>query len=70
VSEHYGTPQDIEWAIADPGTGGLGIVLLQSRPETVWSGRPARPLAAPTPRAYDHVLTRLGVPGPPGRTPR
>jgi pyruvate,water dikinase len=73
VSEHYGTPQDIEWAIADPDTpdtGGRGIVLLQSRPETVWSGRPARPLAAPTPRAYDHVLARLGVPGTPGRTPR
>lgn len=72
VSEHYGTPQDIEWAIADfPDQGGeQRIVLLQSRPETVWSGRPAKPLAAPAPRAYDHVLARLGVPGTPGRTPR
>jgi phosphoenolpyruvate synthase/pyruvate phosphate dikinase len=70
VSEHYGTPQDIEWAIADGPGGEQGIVVLQSRPETVWSGRPARPLAAPTPRAYDHVLARLGVPNTPGRTPR
>ncbi len=58
VSEYYGTPQDIEWAIT-----GTGLVLLQSRPETVWSHRPATPVAAPKPRAFDHVLDRLRVPG-------
>jgi pyruvate,water dikinase len=70
VSEHYGAPQDIEWAItgyrAATGTGtdtGRRIVLLQSRPETVWSHRPAMPAAAPKPRAFDHVLERLRVPG-------
>ncbi|HCU96886.1 MAG TPA: phosphoenolpyruvate synthase [Actinobacteria bacterium] len=62
VSEHYGSPQDIEWAITGTGAG-LGIVLLQSRPETVWSHRPATPVAAPKARAFDHVLERLGVPG-------
>lgn len=62
VSEHYGSPQDIEWAITDTGTG-LGIVLLQSRPETVWSHRLATPVAAPKARAFDHVLERLGIPG-------
>jgi pyruvate,water dikinase len=32
AEKHYGCPQDVEWAIA-----GDDIVLLQSRPETVWS---------------------------------
>jgi pyruvate,water dikinase len=79
VSEHYGAPQDIEWAITGraaeasaaveagaatetSGTGGR-IVLLQSRPETVWSHRPAAPVAAPKARAFDHVLERLRAPG-------
>ena len=42
----------------------LRIVLLQSRPETVWSHRRRpTPVAAPKPRAFDHVLERLRVPG-------
>jgi pyruvate,water dikinase len=36
VERHYGRPQDIEWAI-DRHTG--QILLLQSRPETVWSNK-------------------------------
>jgi pyruvate, water dikinase len=36
VERHCGRPQDIEWAI-DRERG--AVVLLQSRPETVWSGR-------------------------------
>ena len=70
VTEHYGAPQDIEWAItetgpgADPSGAGAGgrVVLLQSRPETVWSHRPAAPVAAPKARAFDHVLERMQVP--------
>jgi pyruvate,water dikinase len=60
VSDHFGTPQDVEWAIH--GGAGPQIVLLQSRPETVWSRRAARPVAAPTARAFDHVLQRLSAP--------
>jgi pyruvate,water dikinase len=68
VSEHYGTPQDIEWAITGSGAGaqadaGQRILLLQSRPETVWSHRPAAPVAAPKARAFDHVLERMRAPG-------
>ena len=59
VGDHYGTPQDIEWAIPASGPG-QRIVLLQSRPETVWSGRAARPAVKPKARAYDHVLDWLG----------
>jgi pyruvate,water dikinase len=62
VERHYGTPQDIEWAIAPDERGTERIHLLQSRPETVWSRRDAQPLAQPAARAYDHVLAALHKP--------
>jgi len=94
VEEHYGAPQDIEWALLgddpgvvdshglaedpgvavshglaeDPGVAashGLAedrIVLLQSRPETVWAARERGPVAGPKPRASDHVLAWLEKP--------
>jgi pyruvate,water dikinase len=77
VEAHYGTPQDIEWAVLDedgraapateaspdPAAAAAGsIVLLQSRPETVWAARAPAPLAAPKPRAADHVLALFGKP--------
>ena len=90
VEAHYGTPQDIEWAVLDapftqadadspgpgsPGPGGSGagsprpggsaesrVVLLQSRPETVWAARDPKPAGAPKPRAADHVLSLFGKP--------
>jgi pyruvate, water dikinase len=71
VEEHYGQPQDIEWAMLGelPGTGlalhgepADRIRLLQSRPETVWAARSHSPVAAPKPRASDHVLAWLEKP--------
>ena len=67
VEEHYGVPQDIEWALLgdSPGCPALHadpadrIVLLQSRPETVWAARELAPVATPKPRAGDHVLARF-----------
>ena len=66
VEERYGTPQDIEWALlgddparrAEPADR---IVLLQTRPETVWAARERAPVATPKPRASDHVLDRFGA---------
>jgi pyruvate,water dikinase len=62
VERHYGSPQDIEWAIERNGTFPGNIYLLQSRPETVWAGkdREAKPLAAPKAKAFDHVISLLG----------
>jgi phosphoenolpyruvate synthase/pyruvate phosphate dikinase len=60
VEQHYGNPQDIEWAIAADEAGRDQLYLLQSRPETVWSRRDAEPVAQPAARAYDHVLAALG----------
>ncbi len=57
VERHYGSPQDIEWAIAREDAA--GIYLLQSRPETVWASRDATPVAAPKPKAFDHVFALL-----------
>lgn len=37
AEKHYGTVQDIEWAIDADLPAGNNVLLLQSRPETVWS---------------------------------
>jgi len=50
IERHYGRPQDIEWAI-DRHTE--QILLLQSRPETVWSNKDA---AATVTRVSDPLL--------------
>ena len=70
VEDHFVSPQDIEWALLgdDPvrpplhGETADRIMLLQSRPETVWAARDRSPVASPQPRASDHILSRLGKP--------
>ena len=63
VETHYGAPQDIEWAVLDGDQApDARIVLLQSRPETVWASRDTRPAGAPKPRPADHVLSLFGKP--------
>jgi pyruvate,water dikinase len=57
VEDHYRAAQDIEWALLRDGR----VVLLQARPETVWAARDAAPVAAPKPRASDHVLAMFGT---------
>jgi len=57
VERHYGRPQDIEWAVErDSGQ----ILLLQSRPETVWSSREAAPVARPAADPLAHVMSIFG----------
>jgi pyruvate,water dikinase len=43
AEKHFGSPQDIEWAIDRSLPDGESLLLLQSRPETVWSGKAADP---------------------------
>jgi pyruvate,water dikinase len=57
VEKHYGRPQDIEWAIEN-GSG--AILLLQSRPETVWSSKEAAPVARAAPDPLSHVMNIFG----------
>ncbi len=58
VERHYGKPQDIEWALDQQGK----VVLLQSRPETVWSVRDAeaKPVAKPDANPMSHVMNIFG----------
>ena len=56
VEAHYGSPQDIEWAVDDGGE----VFLLQSRPETVWADKDRAAKAAPAARPFDHVFNLLG----------
>jgi pyruvate,water dikinase len=39
AERHFRAPQDIEWAIDRDLPDGRNLMLLQSRPETVWSQR-------------------------------
>jgi pyruvate,water dikinase len=60
AEKHYGCPQDVEWAI-DPGRpDDDNVLLLQSRPETVWSkqARASRTHAADTYRSIVDSLLR------------
>lgn len=60
VEQHYGSAQDIEWAIPrSEDDREQPVYLLQSRPETVWATRDKDPVAKPTHKAFDHVLNLL-----------
>lgn len=41
AEKHFGCPQDIEWALDADLPDGQNLLLLQSRPETVWSAKAA-----------------------------
>ena len=51
AEQHYKCPQDIEWAIDADLPDGENLLLLQSRPETVHSSKPATSETAPAGRA-------------------
>jgi pyruvate,water dikinase len=48
AEKHYKCPQDVEWALDADLPDGENLLLLQSRPETVHSSKPAVPAAAST----------------------
>ncbi len=58
IERHYGRAQDIEWAI-DRSNG--AILLLQSRPETVWSARDAGPIAKGEADPLMHLMSIFGT---------
>jgi pyruvate,water dikinase len=62
VEQHYGAPQDIEWAV--PRESALSekpLYVLQSRPETVWANREKAPAAKPAEKAFDHVIQLMSA---------
>jgi pyruvate,water dikinase len=64
VERFHGGPRDIEWALGPGATHGEALRILQSRPETVWSVRPATPIAEASNGALDYIyLIGLGRSG-------
>jgi len=61
VERHYGHAQDIEWAIGGRDGQERKVLLLQARPETVWSGRDAQKKAeaASLANPFAYVLSTL-----------
>ena len=57
IERHYREPQDIEWAIEH---GTERVLLLQSRPETVWSGKEKAPAAQPAENPLHHLMSVFG----------
>jgi pyruvate,water dikinase len=62
VERHYGSPQDIEWAIDCELPAGDGVVLLQSRPETVWSRKKRRQVARAGETPLEGIVSTLLAP--------
>ncbi|HZD02566.1 MAG TPA: PEP/pyruvate-binding domain-containing protein [Actinomycetes bacterium] len=77
AEKHYRCPQDVEWAIDRDLEAGDNVILLQTRPETVWSRRARPPVAAGTGDNLSSIVATLlsplhqgptpGAAGPPGR---
>jgi pyruvate,water dikinase len=64
IERHRGAPQDIEWALDDHGD----VHVLQVRPETVWSRKPAKSVAVGR-SALDMVMGKF-MPGAAGTSDR
>lgn len=57
IERHYGKAQDIEWALDQQGE----VLLLQSRPETVWSAKDAgAPVKPVEDNPLKHVMSIFG----------
>jgi pyruvate,water dikinase len=51
AEKHYRCPQDVEWALDTQLPDGENVLLLQSRPETVWSRKKRTATASTDPMA-------------------
>ena len=59
AEKHYGRPQDLEWAIDADLSPPNNIVLLQSRPETVWSGQKRQSITSGKKSTMDYIVANL-----------
>jgi len=59
AERHYRCPQDVEWALDTQLPDGDNVLLLQSRPETVWSRRPRVPAQRPVDPVASIVQTLM-----------
>ena len=59
AEKHYGSPQDIEWAVDMHLPDGENVILLQSRPETVWSQKTRKTVAKQGQGFMDGIVSTL-----------
>jgi len=59
AEKHYGRPQDLEWAIDADLSPPNNIVLLQSRPETVWSDKKRKVITSGKKSTMDYIVSNL-----------
>jgi pyruvate,water dikinase len=57
IEQHYGSAQDIEWAIDKDLSFPKNVFIVQSRPETVWSAKPMKESAQIEERKPEEELT-------------
>ncbi len=60
--QHYGCPQDVEWAIDRHLPDGENVVMLQSRPETVWSQKETTPVTKRGTDSMSSIVSTLVSP--------
>ena len=66
IEQHYGCPQDIEWAIDRDMRFPENIFIVQSRPETVWSLREEGLRGGPSIEVREKRVVAKGLPASPG----
>lgn len=67
IEDHYGHPQDIEFAVDRDLPFPENIFIVQSRPETVWSFKPREEVKAEKPGAtVERRVVLKGLPASPG----
>ena len=59
IEKHYGKPMDIEWTIDKDTPGKAKIMILQSRPETVWTSKKVEPVMKARSSALEHICAGL-----------
>ena len=66
IEKHYGKPQDIEWAIDRDLPFPENVLIVQSRPETVWSAKEAKREEVKTVKVAEAKAVVRGLPASPG----
>ncbi len=59
IERCYGRPQDIEWAVDNDLLFPHNVIILQSRPETVWSVRETGPVLKPRANVLEYIVDNL-----------
>lgn len=62
AERHYGFPLDVEWAVDSELSAPDNVILLQARPETVWSRKKRPSLAVPGASILDGIVSTLVAP--------